>query len=45
MNDVNTFIAYKMELQVPYSICAKVSQEGVLWRKTAGDRRNIKDTV
>ena len=34
-----------MELQVPYSICAKVSQKGVLWRETARDRRNIEDTV
>ena len=34
-----------MELQVPHSICPKVSQEGVLWRETARDRRNIEDAV
>ena len=34
-----------MESQVPHSICPKVSQEGVLWRETARDRRNIEDAV
>lgn len=34
-----------MELKVPYSICAQVSQESVLWRETARDRSNIEDAV
>ena len=33
---------YKMELQVPHSVCAEVQTEGVFRRKTPGDQRNIK---
>lgn len=28
-----------------YSICAKIQKESILWRKTAGDRRNTAHAV
>ena len=34
-----------MELQVPYSICAKIQTEGVFRRKTPGDKRNTTETM
>ena len=34
-----------MELPIPYSVCAEISQEGVLRRETMRDRRNIEDAV
>ena len=34
-----------MELQVSHRICAEISQEGILRRETARNRRNIADTV
>ena len=35
------FSTPKMELQVPYSICAEISQEGVFRRKTPRNKRDI----
>ena len=34
-----------MELQVPHSVCAEISQEGVLRRETPGNRRNLENAV
>ena len=34
-----------MELQVSHSFCAKISQEGILWREAKGNRRNSADAV
>ena len=34
------FIAYEVELQVSYSICAEIQEEGILQGKAAGGRKN-----
>ena len=34
-----------MELQVPYSVCAKISKESVFRRKTLGDKGDIENIV
>lgn len=34
-----------MELQVSHSVCAKISKENIIRRKTSGDTRDIKDAV
>ena len=45
MNDISSLSHTKMELQIPYSVCAEISQEGVLWGKEARDRRNSANAV
>lgn len=39
-NRQEQFSTYIMELQVSYSVCAKVQTEGIFRRKTVGDTRN-----
>lgn len=34
-----------MELQIPYCLCAKVSEKSILQRKKSGGRKNLKDVV
>ena len=47
MNDISSLshTAYEVELQIPYSICAKVSDKGVLWRKESRGRRDFTATL
>ena len=45
MNDVNSLSHTKWNCNYPIVIAPKVSQKDVLWRETARDRRNIKNTV
>ena len=32
-------------MQISHSVCAEISQEGVLWRETQRDRRNLTNSV
>ena len=34
-----------MELQIPYSVCAKRPKESILWRKAVGNVKDIKSTL
>ena len=47
MNDINSLshTAYEVELQIPYSICAKVSEKGILRRKESRGRSDITATL
>lgn len=32
-------------MQIPYSVCTEISEEGIFWREAEGDRGNIEDIV
>ena len=32
LNDYKQIITYKLELQIPYSVCAKIQENGILYK-------------
>ena len=45
MNDTNSLIHMKMELQIPHRICAKIQKKNLLQGKETGSRKNPENAL